>query len=449
MTTSPQTLIRAQADAFQNHALETLQRTDPTAVNRLHLRHAPLALATAALLTDPKAFVEKVGLLATFGYTASDIPALREALLESVRTVCADLPLDEVLPAERSIIAAAKELDPILTTAPIAQRGEVVQVERRSRRITVVRILCEGPTQYTPGQFVYINPHFAPGQWEAAYPSIPANEAGQLEVHIFHDHSFGSKPQEAKPDEAPIADAPIEATDHAPQNAEGSQPQGAVSDDQTAHEFSRPAASQAQLARLRPGDTCLISTGQGVDPQIARNPESADQGSHERRGDQDGLDGDSDDSDAAPSEDLLFISHGTALAPVRAMLLALMSHANPPRTHVFVSADYPGEQYELGTLWQIAGTCPWLSVTPVVRNQEDAWWVAPTEHSRPPRGLHLPQTGEPGAVVASYGKWLDRTIFIAGTDAEINASRQALLNGGTPADAIHTISTSRRYFWEH
>lgn len=397
MTTPPQALLRAHPDTFQTYVLDALQRTNPALQTRLRLQHAPISLATSALLSNPPAFIAGAGVLTTFGYTPEDVPSLRDALLAGVRDLCAELPLDQVLPAERCINAAAKDLQKILATAPQAQRGEVVQVERRSRRITIVRIVCDSPTNYEPGQLVYINPHFAPGHWEVAYPAIPANEAGQLELHIFHEQPSGSGATNEPSGTGSAAPFP-------------KQP--------------RPAASQAQLARLRPGDTCLISPGQGHPPSIST----------------------SGNSDA--SKDLLFISHGTGLAPLRAMMLSLMNHPAPPRTHMFVAADYPGEQYELGTLWQIAATCPWLFVTPVVRHQKDAWWVAPTEHSRPPRGLHLPQTGEPGAVVAGYGKWLDRQIVIAGTDAEIQASRQALLDGGTPASAISSITTSQRYFWE-
>lgn len=415
MTTPPQALISAHPETFQTYVLDALQRTNPAPQSRLRLKHAPISLATSALISHPPAFIAGAGVLATFGYTTEDIPFIRDALLAGVRELCAELPLDQVLPAERCINAAAKDLQNILARAPQAQRGEVVQVERRSRRITIVRIVCDSPTNYTPGQLVYLNPHFAPGHWEVAYPAIPANEAGQLELHIFHEHP-GNAGSEEHPDSTGSAESPGSAgTEEQPSDADAAA---------TSPRQPRPAASQAQLARLRPGDTCLISPGQGHPPSLSTT------------------------GDPEAAKDLLFISHGTALAPLRAMMLALMNHPTPPRTHMFVAADYPGEQYELGTLWQIAGSCPWLFVTPVVRHQQDAWWVAPTEHSRPPRGLHLPQTGEPGAVVAGYGKWLDRQIVIAGTDAEIQASRQALLDGGTPESTIKWISTSQRYFWE-
>ncbi|PRQ11808.1 oxidoreductase [Corynebacterium sp. 13CS0277] len=142
--------------------------------------------------------------------------------------------------------------------------------------------------------------------------------------------------------------------------------------------------------------------------------------------------------------DLLLISHGVGLAPLRAIAADVMLQAHPPRIHMFVGADYPGELYDLMSLWHQAASAPYLSVTPVAAHEDDEWWVRPSEYSRPPRGLHLPQTGQAGEVAASYGTWEDRSIIIAGAAADVAASSRALTAAGTPAARIQELLLDER-----
>ena len=64
-----------------------------------------------------------------------------------------------------------------------------------------------------------------------------------------------------------------------------------------------------------------------------------------------------------------------------------------PRVHLFFGARYPCELYDLRTLWQIAASYPWLSVTPVTEYNADPPWAADYPDAQPPRGLHVRQTG--------------------------------------------------------
>ncbi|MCQ9352552.1 oxidoreductase [Corynebacterium sp. 153RC1] len=330
----------------------------PEVATRLHLRSAPAGQAIAALLRAPERFVEHAP-LGVFGVQESDYPALLAAALSAVQTLGKDLPLEEVLAAERVLHESARQLK--ARPAPELSDAHVVQVERRSRRITIVRIQVHAPTSYRAGQHLWLGPSLTPGRWMRVYPSIPANEQGQLEIHCFDSSADSS-------------------------------------------------------VALREGDTCRVSQGLGTPIEL-------------------------DD------RDLLLISHGTALAPMRALMLDLLNQsADPPRIHMFLSSEYPGEQYELATMWQIAATAPWLAITPVVQHPQDAWWVGATEHSKPPRGLHLPQVGQVGQVVASYGRWLDRHIIIAGTTEEIRATQEALAKGGIQHSTV--LDTSPRRFWE-
>ncbi|MDO4911208.1 MAG: hypothetical protein Q3972_05645 [Corynebacterium sp.] len=134
--------------------------------------------------------------------------------------------------------------------------------------------------------------------------------------------------------------------------------------------------------------------------------------------------------------DILMIAADTGVAAAQAMILALSHFAHPPRVHLFYSATYPGELYDLRTLWHIAATSPWLSVTPVSTEKEDPWWVSATAASQPPRGLHLHQYGKVEDVVSSYGTWDDRDILIFGQNDRIEEIRATLIANGTPDELI-------------
>ena len=63
--------------------------------------------------------------------------------------------------------------------------------------------------------------------------------------------------------------------------------------------------------------------------------------------------------------DVLMVAGSTGLAPLRTLIMDLTRYGENPRVHLFFGARYPRELYDLRTLWQIASTNPWLSVTPV------------------------------------------------------------------------------------
>ena len=105
---------------------------------------------------------------------------------------------------------------------------------------------------------------------------------------------------------------------------------------------------------------------------------------------------------------------GTGLAPLRTLIMDLTRYGENPRVHLFFGARYPSELYDLHTLWQIASTNPWLSVTPVSEFNTDPPWAAEYPDVEPPRGLHVRQTGMLPDVVTRYGNWGDRQILICG-----------------------------------
>ncbi|AZA10587.1 ferredoxin reductase domain-containing protein [Corynebacterium gerontici] len=275
-----------------------------------------------------------------------------ERISAAIREFCQDLPFSEVLEAERHVRAAAKAIEHAEPETLISAR--VLHVERRARRVSVIRLLADQPLRYASGQYVPVSDHF--GSRRYFFPAIPANESGQVEFHIFGETT----------------------------------------------------------ARL--GDRWLIGEGRG------------------------GFRFD-------PNRDNLLIAHSTGFAALRSLLLELFSQPDPPRTHLAFAAEYPGELYELASLWQIASAAPWLIVMPIVSNPVDEWWVGATSHSKPPRGLHLPQHGQAGEVLAGFGSWGDRNILIAGPQEQVQQSRAALIQVGAPPAQISSQDFTFRPFW--
>lgn len=75
-------------------------------------------------------------------------------------------------------------------------------------------------------------------------------------------------------------------------------------------------------------------------------------------------------------EDVLLVAGSTGLAPLRALISDLSRYAENPRVHLFFGGRYPCDLYDLRTLWEIASTNPWLSVTPVSEFSTNPPWAA-------------------------------------------------------------------------
>lgn len=134
--------------------------------------------------------------------------------------------------------------------------------------------------------------------------------------------------------------------------------------------------------------------------------------------------------------DVLMVAGSTGLAPLRAIIMDMCREAVNPRVHLFFGGRYPCDLYDLNTLWQIASTNPWLSVTPVSEYSSNPPWAVDYPDHQPPRGLHVRQTGVLAEVVTRYGSWGDRQILICGGPEMVSATRAALLDRGTPRDRI-------------
>ncbi len=133
-----------------------------------------------------------------------------------------------------------------------------------------------------------------------------------------------------------------------------------------------------------------------------------------------------------PDRPVLMVAGGTGLAPLRSLLLSMAMEAGTPPTHLFYGARFPGELYELGILRELAATNPWLTVSAVIDEAVDPWWVptAPDPHQWGFEVLH----GRVGDVAAHYGDWTDRQVLIAGPADMITSTKLKLRLAGVPSD---------------
>lgn len=134
--------------------------------------------------------------------------------------------------------------------------------------------------------------------------------------------------------------------------------------------------------------------------------------------------------------DVLMVAGSTGLAPLRTLIMDLCRFGVNPRVHLFFGGRFPCDLYDLRTLWEIASTNPWLSVTPVSEFATDPPWAVDYPDVQPPRGLHVRQNGLLPDVVTRYGGWGDRQILVCGGPGMVTATRAALIAKGAPPERI-------------
>jgi NAD(P)H-flavin reductase/hemoglobin-like flavoprotein len=134
--------------------------------------------------------------------------------------------------------------------------------------------------------------------------------------------------------------------------------------------------------------------------------------------------------------DVLMVAGSTGLAPLRALIMHMTQWGVNPRVHLFFGGRYPCDLYDLRTLWEIASSSPWLSVTPVSEFSTNPPWADEYPDAEPPRGLHLRQKGLLPDVVTRYGNWGDRQVLVCGGPQMVAATTAALVDRGLAPDAV-------------
>ncbi|MBO0852907.1 MAG: oxidoreductase [Nocardia sp.] len=137
--------------------------------------------------------------------------------------------------------------------------------------------------------------------------------------------------------------------------------------------------------------------------------------------------------------DLVMIAGGTGLAPMRSLLLDVSRRPEPPRTHLFIGGRFPRDLYASDMLFLMAGELPWLTVIPVVQSATDPGWPDQWyERTATDVGFDVDEMleGTLAEVVGDMGPLEHHQVLVCGSPGMTQATVEALLNNGTPAEAI-------------
>ncbi|WP_421958314.1 FAD-binding oxidoreductase [Prescottella subtropica] len=123
-----------------------------------------------------------------YGVDREHYAAAGNALLDAIREV------DSSAPWTPAADTAWRELIALVTTTmsdaadaddcPALWEATVVSHERVLRDLAVVRLECDSPVPYAPGQYVSVQIPQRPQMWRYLSPAIPSNPFGQLEFHV-------------------------------------------------------------------------------------------------------------------------------------------------------------------------------------------------------------------------------------------------------------------------
>lgn len=125
--------------------------------------------------------------------------------------------------------------------------------------------------------------------------------------------------------------------------------------------------------------------------------------------------------DPTSGRDLLMVTGGTGMAPIKSLLEHLAAQPKQPRTQVFVGGRNWEDLYDLGALRKLSYSNPWLDVIPVVEKDEDDSGA---------------ERGTLADVVTRYGAWADHDVLVCGSPSMIRATVSRMLVAGTPLDRI-------------
>jgi NAD(P)H-flavin reductase/hemoglobin-like flavoprotein len=125
--------------------------------------------------------------------------------------------------------------------------------------------------------------------------------------------------------------------------------------------------------------------------------------------------------DPSSGRELLMVTGGTGVAPIKALLEDIAQRPQQPRTQVFVGGRTWDDLYDFPNLRRFSYTNTWLDVIPVVEKDE---------------GGSGAERGTLADVVTRYGAWADHDVLVCGSPAMIRATVSRMLVAGTPLDRI-------------
>jgi NAD(P)H-flavin reductase len=129
--------------------------------------------------------------------------------------------------------------------------------------------------------------------------------------------------------------------------------------------------------------------------------------------------------DPTSDRDLLMVGIGTGLAPLKGLVQQVARLDVRRRVDLFVVARDVRGLYDLPALQELAAREPWLTVTPVVSEQDPV-------DGQDGRVEH----GPPVDVVLRHGPWGSRDVYLSGARPQVRALRDALVAARVPAQRV-------------
>jgi NAD(P)H-flavin reductase/hemoglobin-like flavoprotein len=124
--------------------------------------------------------------------------------------------------------------------------------------------------------------------------------------------------------------------------------------------------------------------------------------------------------DPESDRDLLLVSGGTGMAPLKALVQQVAQLDVPRRVDFFVGARTSRDLYDLPALEQLADQHPWLAVHPVVSEDES----------------YQGERGTVAEAVSERGPWSSRDVYVSGSRAMVRETVEALVESRVPKKRI-------------
>ncbi|HEY7052065.1 MAG TPA: FAD-binding oxidoreductase [Mycobacterium sp.] len=137
---------------------------------------------------EPVAFLAQLGRdHRKYGVTQAHYRSLQAALYSSLRSHLIDdwdAALDDAAREALALITGVMSGAADAESGPGWWDGVVVEHQRVSRDLAVVRLQLDRPIDYQPGQYVNVEVPQCPRRWRYLSPAIPADGRGAVEFHV-------------------------------------------------------------------------------------------------------------------------------------------------------------------------------------------------------------------------------------------------------------------------
>ena len=122
-----------------------------------------------------------------YGVTETQYTSMCQSLFLALRAELGDrfsAAVDDATTEALTLIAGAMSGAAAADRQPAWWEGTVLECERVSRDIAVVRLQLDQPMPYLPGQYVSVQVPQCPRRWRYLSPAVPADPNGHIEFHI-------------------------------------------------------------------------------------------------------------------------------------------------------------------------------------------------------------------------------------------------------------------------